>query len=84
VYAYNNNNTDCDHYRGGFSVVVKARHKITGKHVAIKIIDKKALGSEWETLKREITIMSKLNHPNIIELYDVFDENDHIYMVLEL
>jgi calcium/calmodulin-dependent protein kinase I len=70
--------------RGGFSIVIKAKHKTTGKSVAIKIIDKKAVGSEWEMLKREIGIMRRLKHPNIIELYDVFDEDNHIYMVLEL
>jgi [calcium/calmodulin-dependent protein kinase] kinase len=37
-------------------------------------------------IREEIAIMKKLNHPNLVQLYEVLDdpEEDSIYMVLEM
>lgn len=72
--------------RGGFSVVRKARRKDNKKKVAIKIINKEALGDahQLQMLQREIENMRRLKHPNIIELLEVYDHDGHIYLVLEL
>ena len=71
--------------RGGFSVVREGVNKENGEKVAIKIIEKnQAKGEELNLLQREIDIMRKLKHKNIISLVDVFDEATHIYLVLEL
>jgi len=70
--------------RGGFSVVYEGTEKTTGRKVAIKVIDKKKQDAEQlKILEREIEIMRKLKHPNIVELYDVVATNDQIFMVLE-
>jgi len=69
--------------KGGFSVVKLATNKETGKQAAIKVIDKEAGKDELSLMQREIDIMRKLKHKNIVELYDVFDEADHLYLVLE-
>ena len=45
--------------RGAFSEVVQAEEKETGKHVAIKIIDKKALKGKEEALQNEIDVLRK-------------------------
>ena len=57
-----------------------------GKQFAVKIIDKEQLVREHmeEQLKREISIMRMLNHPNIVKLYDVLQTQNNIYLVLEL
>ena len=34
-------------------------------------------------LEREIHIMKSIAHPNIVELYDCFEDQRHIYLVLE-
>jgi len=71
--------------RGGFSIVKKGTHKTTNDLVAIKIIEKKAPGpEELQLLHREIDIMGKLRHKNIIGLSEVFEEEETIYLVLEL
>ena len=56
----------------------------TNKSFAIKIVTKAKLTPEDETaLKDEISVLKELKHPNIIALYDVFDEKDHYYLVTE-
>lgn len=35
-------------------------------------------------VRKEIQIMGELNHPNIVKLYDVLEDEEHIYLVLEL
>ena len=71
--------------RGGFSVVYEATNKETGTVVAVKVIDKKKQDDEQLVLlQREISIMKKLDHPNIVKLYDVYDEEKTISLVIEL
>jgi tRNA A-37 threonylcarbamoyl transferase component Bud32 len=70
--------------RGGFSVVVKATRKDTKEVVAVKIIEKNQSDEELQLLQREIDILKKLTHQNIISLKDVYDEKETIYLVMEL
>jgi len=70
--------------RGGFSVVVKATKKDTKDVVAVKIIEKNQSEEELQLLQREIDILKKLHHHNIILLKDVYDEKETIYLVMEL
>jgi len=70
--------------RGGFSVVKKGMNKENKESVAVKIIEKKAGEEELMLLHREIEIMKKLHHKHIIALYDVFEDNEKIYLILEL
>jgi calcium/calmodulin-dependent protein kinase I len=52
--------------------------------VAIKCIDKKALRGKEESLENEIKVLRKLRHPNIVQLYDTFEESQYVYLVMEL
>ncbi len=53
--------------------------------MAIKILNKSKLSAEELMLaKREIEILKLCQHPNIIRLLDVFENPDHLYIVLEL
>jgi len=71
--------------RGGFSVVRKAVHKQSKGVFAVKIIEKNPESAEeLQLLQREIDIMRKLRHKNIIQLEEVYDDETHIYLVLEL
>jgi len=70
--------------KGGFSVVYKAKEISTGKHFAIKRIQKDEEGVDIELLKREIYIMKKVDHPNILKLYEVYEDDDYFFLVLEL
>ena len=69
---------------GAFSVVKEGSNKTTGESYAIKIVTKSKLTEEDEiALKDEIDVLSEMRHPNIIRLYDVFNEKDYYYLVTE-
>jgi calcium/calmodulin-dependent protein kinase I len=69
---------------GAFSIVKSGQHKQTGESFAIKIVTKSKLTQEDETaLKDEIAVLKELKHPNIIQLYDVYEERDFYYLVTE-
>ncbi|OMO82370.1 hypothetical protein COLO4_23061 [Corchorus olitorius] len=69
---------------GSFAVVWKARHRQNGFEVAVKEIDKKLLSSKVsENLLKEISILSTINHPNIIRFFEAIETEDRIFLVLE-
>jgi len=71
--------------RGAFSVVYMAVNKSTNEKYAVKVINKKDLGKDYEkNLKMEVDILKKVNHPNIIALKELFDTPDKLYLIMEL
>jgi calcium-dependent protein kinase len=72
-------------YRGGFSIVVEGTKKKSGEKFAIKCIKKTMVeGDDIKLLRREIHIMKKVNHPNILKLFEVFESDDEFFLVMEL
>uniref|UniRef100_UPI00358F54A2 MAP/microtubule affinity-regulating kinase 3-like isoform X3 n=1 Tax=Myxine glutinosa TaxID=7769 RepID=UPI00358F54A2 len=70
--------------KGNFAKVKLARHVLTGREVAIKIIDKTQLNpSSLQKLFREVRIMKLLNHPNIVKLFEVIETERTLYLVME-
>ncbi|MFT4094216.1 MAG: FHA domain-containing serine/threonine-protein kinase [Niabella sp.] len=58
---------------GGFSAVFKARRKRDGKMVALKQLDltiENETEKEYRDFKEEVDILKKLDHPNIVKVYD--------------
>lgn len=69
---------------GAFSKVYEGRSK-DGKIYAIKDVTKAKLTREDDlALRDEIGILRAFTHPNIIRLYEVFDEPEHYYLVTEM
>jgi serine/threonine protein kinase len=66
--------------RGSFSVIYKGTRISDNTPVAVKKIDR-IISQSY--LKNEVTLMKSLNHPNIVKLYDVINDNGKIYMILE-
>eukprot|EP00980_Cylindrotheca_fusiformis_P030852 scaffold25517_cov181-Cylindrotheca_fusiformis.AAC.1 len=70
---------------GGYAFVYRCHHKRTGKTYAVKevILSKMENGGE-STLKDEIAALKMLRGgSHIVRLFDVFEENDHCFMVME-
>ncbi|KAJ3679143.1 hypothetical protein LUZ60_017154 [Juncus effusus] len=71
---------------GTFAKVKFARNVETGENVAIKILDKekvlrhKMIGQ----IKREISTMKLIKHPNVIRMFEVMASKTKIYIVMEL
>lgn len=70
---------------GGFGVVRKATNGETGEDVAIKILDKAQLQlmNMTSQIKREITLLTTLKHPNIVNGFEVLNSPAKLYMVME-
>ncbi|XP_041035211.1 MAP/microtubule affinity-regulating kinase 4 isoform X5 [Carcharodon carcharias] len=70
--------------KGNFAKVKLARHILTSREVAIKIIDKTQLNpTSLQKLFREVRIMKCLNHPNIVKLFEVIETEKTLYLVME-
>jgi len=71
--------------QGTFGVVILAIHKITNEKVAIKILDKEKITQKTDIarVKKEIDILKKLRHNNIVHLYNVIDTLTNIFLIME-
>ncbi|XP_059659858.1 CBL-interacting protein kinase 28-like [Cornus florida] len=71
--------------QGTFAKVYYARSLVTGHSVAIKVIDKEKVlkGGLVDQIKREISVMRLVRHPNIVQLYEVMATKTKIYFVVE-
>ena len=65
---------------GSFSIIYRGYNINNRNPVAIKKITKKV---EKKYIDSEINIMKTLNHVNILKLYDVINEKNSLYLVLE-
>ena len=70
---------------GTFGIVYLVVHKKTKVKYALKYIDKDDPENikEKANFKREIEIMYKLNHPNIVKLYGHFEDNKYCYFIMQ-
>lgn len=71
--------------QGTYGKVQLGINKETGEEVAIKTIKKSKIEAEADLIRirREIQIMSSIQHQNIIRIYEVFENNDKIVLVME-
>jgi predicted Ser/Thr protein kinase len=70
--------------RGGMGAVYKAKHLALGRYVAIKMIPS---ASRDQTFIRRLLVeaqtVAKLEHPNIVQVYDVGYEKGYFFMVMQ-
>ncbi len=70
--------------KGKFAIVYKGIHKLTGRTVAIKILNKKDMTIiDLELVKTEMDVLKICQHPNIIKLYDIHENEENIYLIME-
>ena len=70
---------------GSFGHVILAQHKITQVKYAIKAIDKRNTVNikEMPYFIREIEIMYRVHHPNVVKLFGHFEDNNYCYFIME-
>ncbi|XP_077475102.1 serine/threonine-protein kinase BRSK1 isoform X2 [Stigmatopora argus] len=57
---------------------------MTGQKVAIKIVNREKLSeSVLMKVEREIAILKLIEHPHVLKLHDVYENNKYLYLVLE-
>ncbi|XP_027359648.1 CBL-interacting serine/threonine-protein kinase 6-like isoform X2 [Abrus precatorius] len=71
---------------GTFAKVYHARNLKTGRSVAMKVVGKEKVMKVgmMEQIKREISAMNMVKHPNIVQLHEVMASKSKIYIAMEL
>src|SRR5262249_46364053 len=69
--------------RGGMGVVYRAWQRNLGRMVALKVIKFDASGSVLERFRAEATAVARLQHPNIVHLYDAVFSGGLPYLAME-
>jgi len=71
--------------KGTFSKVKLGINKSTGEKVAIKILDKRKIKTNSDRLRvqRELTILKKINHINIVKIIQTKEDQENVYIVME-
>jgi serine/threonine-protein kinase CHEK2 len=73
--------------KGHFATVYLCVERSTGFKFAVKKFEKRmgeSQRSQTEGLQQEIAVLMSVSHPNVLCLKDTFNENDGVYLVLEL
>lgn len=70
---------------GGMGAVYLAEDVMLNKKIAIKVLSPHLISDQQfvERFKNEGKIQASLNHPNIVTLYSLIQENSSYYMVME-
>jgi len=71
--------------QGAYAVVKEGVHKTLGSSLAIKVYDKYKLidGQRKRSVIREIKILKRMKHENIVTLFDAIDTQRQLYLVME-
>ena len=68
---------------GAYGIVSRVKHKDTGQIRAVKKVAKKKI-KNMERFQQEITILQMLDHPNVLKLYEYFEDAKNVYLITEL
>lgn len=70
---------------GSFGRVHLAQSKVNGKHYAIKALDKYDVVrlKQVEHINNEPTILREISHPFLVTLWDAFQDDSHLFMVMD-
>jgi len=71
--------------KGSFATVKKAKNRETQVRYAVKVLSKKKMSDEDKiAMQTEIEILKTVDHPNVVKLVDVFEDERHWCLVMEL
>lgn len=72
--------------KGSFGKVYKVSSASTNSLYALKVLSKNQINTLklMPQLKNEVSLLSRCSHVNIIKIYAAFEDNDYIYLIMEL
>ncbi|KAM3720546.1 Serine/threonine-protein kinase [Dirofilaria immitis] len=65
--------------KGSFSQVLRVQHRLTHKYYAVKLVS-----SDCGTVNNELSILSRVQHPFVIKLEEVFKSSSRLFIVMEM
>ncbi len=71
-------------HSGAFSEVRLGTCKRSGDKFAIKIIDRSKCKGKEDMIETEVKILQRIDHPNVVKLYEKFEFDGKIYLIMEL
>ena len=70
--------------QGSFAVVWKATHRATAQPAAIKEINLSKLNARLrQSLESEISVLSRISHRNVVQLYEVLETHGKMFIIME-
>jgi len=70
--------------RGGMGAVFRAYDPTLHRHVALKLVlPKNGDSTLSQRMRREVDVLSRVNHPNVVRLYDFIEEDGVMCLVME-
>ena len=70
--------------KGAYAVVKRAYSLKLKKTVAVKIVRRATTEFANKFLWREVEVLKRVDHKNVIRVYEVIDSEQHLYIVMEL
>eukprot|EP00915_Cephaloidophora_sp_WS-2016_P005473 GHVH01007285.1.p1 GENE.GHVH01007285.1~~GHVH01007285.1.p1 ORF type:complete len:522 (+),score=95.80 GHVH01007285.1:335-1900(+) len=72
--------------KGSFGRVVLCKDRTTGNEAAVKVMAKRSLklSDDLKLLMREVELLKSLDHPNIMKIFEFFEDDNHFYVVGEV
>ncbi|GIX65411.1 calcium-dependent protein kinase 4 [Babesia caballi] len=72
--------------KGSFGEVLLCLNRATGQQYAVKVIIKSSVKrkGDHESLLREVNVLKALDHPNIMKIFEFFEDEKYYYFVTEL
>lgn len=67
---------------GSYGIVKSCHHITTGQDRAVKIIEKSKI-KNMAQFRTEVKILQTLDHPNVIKMFEFFEDDINIYLILE-
>ncbi|KAM7375697.1 hypothetical protein PAMP_005481 [Pampus punctatissimus] len=64
--------------KGAFGAVIKVKNKLDGCYYAVKRIQVNPASKQFRRIKGEVTLLSRLNHENIVRYYNAWIERNEI------
>src|SRR5512136_973666 len=76
---------DAELGHGGMGTVYRAHDMLLDRNTAVKVVSSQSLGAEGRArLLHEAKAVARLNHPNIVKVYDAGTANGNAFVVMEL